>query len=1424
MDESGKIKFTNSHAKAIENLTAKTTELERVTKQLVEAQENLNTIVRETGSSNEAAIKLQKELIQSYKDSLVALDSQIKKVKKFIQTAGDVSQSKGEFDDLNESISVSSTRTNTLTQSVNQMQRSISAISMDKSLEQFGTLTDIIKNSIFSGTQLGTGISDIVQRLNKLSEAKAAFGIDSGETDLIDKIGAVSAGIANSISDTLDALQRKDLKGQEQALNSLRDRIGFMDSIIRKNDKLIEGSTLLTQRTEGLTSNYKELLTQLIAISDNNTFADMADSIKELQTKASGISFNAAINSTKELLSTLASAVGSTDELRDSASNVAGVIGKLADIKMTLPLGSNEAKFIDEMVVGAQMLANAMNNVLVASMGTAEQQRNANAELTKSFNVYNNLKALNTGILETNNAINDAVIDTSLGMDSIRTATLRIVNSYNDVESSLTNIKKLASDIANTGISVSVSGKPTDGMDKAFSSISKKIKSITVDAAKLSPDTSPADAEKLKFIQKYMTLVSGMTRLQSEMISLDASDIDGKNRITDLLNTQTLQYKSLLESSGSVIHSIKDMPNITSQITKNVKDIERSISATAGLTDKQIQQFKKLTGEAEEFGERIKGAWSMLTGVFKRPLAILGVGFIGAGYAADKLGETVREMGGYLGTVSLQTTGLSFIFKDATQTISALSDEFGGLKDISFDTQLNANLMAANMGISGDEAAKVMGNFARLNGGSADVAVNLADSTKELAKQNGLVPSKIMKEVAGSAEAFALFGKRGGKNIAEAAVAAGKLGVNMDTISGVADHLLDFDSSINDEMELSAMLGKNMNLDYARSLAYQGDLVGATKEVVNQMGGQAAFSKMDYFAKKKAAEMLGTSVENMQKMLENSDKLNKDGTLQLTTFDKWQEALTMFATTGLGSALKIGGSFLVMVGQIGMGLNAFGVGGLIKGFGVLLLNMGLLIAQTTAYLALLASSALFGGGATKVGGALGKAADWMKGKMGESASRMGGVFGKKGEIPTPTAPTVEIPKGVGEKLEPPKSIGEKLKDNATEKIEGKKEDIQQSIEDKVKGTSAEAGESADKLTKSKSIGDKLKDLASGLKAMGEKGVGKGIWNLLGAAGAFVVMTAGVIGLTVVALLGVPAGAGLTALAGGFTALGKVPWPSIVKSAIALVAIGGALYVSSFGFKAFVGVKWEDLGKGVIGLAALAGVAYVLGAATASIMEGALGMVVLGLAMIPFAYGMSLLSGLDIGAVLAAAAGLLIFSAAVFALGALMATGVGAFIFGAGVLAIIALGLALATLGSGLQILGEGLSSISTTLPSMVAQLSTLAQINLLPILGLAGAIGTLAMAMAAFTAVGLLALPVLTGVSAVSSLLGLSTPTAAVGGTATTQTTNQIQGMSDLLNEIKGLRGDLNSGKIAVYMDGKKVTASIASHVDSATSNAYKHT
>ena len=42
-----------------------------------------------------------------------------------------------------------------------------------------------------------------------------------------------------------------------------------------------------------------------------------------------------------------------------------------------------------------------------------------------------------------------------------------------------------------------------------------------------------------------------------------------------------------------------------------------------------------------------------------------------------------------------------------------------------------------------------------------------------------------------------------------------------------------------------------------------------------------------------------------------------------------------------------------------------------------------------------------------------------------------------------------------------------------------------------------------------------------------------------------------------------------------------------------------------------------------------------------------------------------------------------------------------------------------------------------------------------------------------------------------------------------------------MINEIKALRADLNSGKIAVYMDTAKVTANISTNVDQGTRNSY---
>ena len=694
------------------------------------------------------------------------------------------------------------------------------------------------------------------------------------------------------------------------------------------------------------------------------------------------------------------------------------------------------------------------------------------------------------------------------------------------------------------------------------------------------------------------------------------------------------------------------------------------------MTKTQKQFLEKQLAVYDGIKDTIGGILETASLLTSNLMGAMGAAVIGVGMGLDKWGKSVRSFGGYVDSAQISTFALGFAFKDAEETAKGLSKEFGGLKDVSFSTQLNANLMATNMGISGAEAANVVGNFARMNEGSAATAMDMAATTKALGKAAGVPIDSLMKDVAGSSKAFAEYGKDGGLNIAKAAVAAAKLGVGMDSLTKVTDSLLDFETSINSEMELGAMLGKQLNLDRARGLAYEGNIGGAVKETLQQLGGIEEFNKMDIFQKRKAAELLGLSVDEFQKMAANSDKLNEDGSIQLSQFDTMKETLTAIATGPLGSMVSAFGSGLVAVGQMSPMLKDMGI------------NVGGMAKSAFEYVKNL-----------------------IKGKALESAA--GGIAGDAGSA---------------------------IKDKATDAVKDKLGGI---AEDKLSGAATPAaGGGADQANK----------------------------------------------------------------------FGKIKSGDLIKGAAALLILAAALYVSAKAFQEFATVQWESVAKGLVGLIGLATIAYILGKAQGEMIKGAIAVAILGVALIPFAFAMSLIAGLDIGSVLAAAAGLVIFGAAIFALGALMFTGVGALVFGAGLLALAGLGVALMVLGAGLVMVGSGFSAISGSLPGILEQVSAVSQIDFMPILGLAGALTMLAGALALVAISGLFALPVLMALGGLSVLFGGG---GEGGGEGKKDST------AELIEEIKGLRADLNAGKISVHMDGQKVTSRVSAIVDKGSSNSY---
>ncbi len=252
--------------------------------------------------------------------------------------------------------------------------------------------------------------------------------------------------------------------------------------------------------------------------------------------------------------------------------------------------------------------------------------------------------------------------------------------------------------------------------------------------------------------------------------------------------------------------------------------------------------------------------------------------------------------------------GLGYSAEESQASVSQLANDFGmSIPEAAKLSNHVANTAKA-AGLTLDEAGTLVGVFTETQGLTGQQAQDILLGTRQLAKANGVAPDKVLKDIAGNTELFARFSKDGGENILRAAVQARRLGINLDTVAKIADGLLNFQDSLNAEMEASVLLGRNLNLQKARELSLADDLENLQKEILNVVGSQAEFNKLNRVEKDALARAVNMEASELAKVIaKQNEQISLQGEINKKTAENEVPEDTLTATQKLMNYLnKIG--------------------------------------------------------------------------------------------------------------------------------------------------------------------------------------------------------------------------------------------------------------------------------------------------------------------------------------------------------------------------------------------------------------------------------------------------------------------------------------------------------------------------------------
>ena len=180
-------------------------------------------------------------------------------------------------------------------------------------------------------------------------------------------------------------------------------------------------------------------------------------------------------------------------------------------------------------------------------------------------------------------------------------------------------------------------------------------------------------------------------------------------------------------------------------------------------------------------------------------------------------------------------------------------------------------VMAERTGQSVDDISAINEAFQRMDGMSAEVAMNMQEGMRNMADQAGIGLGNLMKEVAQASKEALGYQIKSGPALAKAVAYTQSMGVNFGDVAKAGKNMvMNYKDSIKAEMQLSSMLGEQVDLAEVRAKFAAGDTEGALGSLKSQGLDPA---DMDMFQQQALQDALGgMDLNSLSKVANNTGK------------------------------------------------------------------------------------------------------------------------------------------------------------------------------------------------------------------------------------------------------------------------------------------------------------------------------------------------------------------------------------------------------------------------------------------------------------------------------------------------------------------------------------------------------------------------